>query len=49
MYTQRERELSGIFDKVVLLRKVRDKNKQGKVLPRAINELNRSPLPVGEG
>jgi hypothetical protein len=44
-----ERALPGLFDGVVLLRKVGNKNKKGKVLHKTINELDRFPLPLGEG
>ncbi|QXN61762.1 hypothetical protein [Serratia fonticola] len=41
--SRRARELPGFFDEVVLLRKVGNKNKNGKVLRKTINELDRFP------
>jgi hypothetical protein len=42
-------ELPGVLGRIVLLRKVGNKNKKGNVLLKAINELDRFPLPLGEG
>ncbi|MDK2378550.1 hypothetical protein, partial [Serratia fonticola] len=40
-------ELPGVLGRIVLLRKVGNKNKKGNVLLKAINEFDRFPLPLG--